>query len=136
MRTDLLLQALGVWVVLLVLMVMNGIIREATYGQSMGEGTAHVLSTVIAIVMLMIVIVSWMSLSSLERTTMDMLLVGILWLALTVVFEFSFGHYVAGHSWEHLINDYDLTKGRVWSLFLISIVLMPPLLEWLMSRRA
>jgi len=52
-------------------------------------------------------------------------LVGFAWLIFTVVFEFGFGHYVAGHPWERLMQDYNLVQGRVWSLFLSWLVLMP-----------
>jgi hypothetical protein len=44
---------------------------------------------------------------------------------MTVAFEFGFGHYVAGHSWSLLLADYNLLAGRVWSLFLIWITIVP-----------
>jgi hypothetical protein len=25
-----------------------------------------------------------------------------------------FGHYVAGHGWARLLDDYDVVAGRVW----------------------
>jgi len=37
---------------------------------------------------------------------------------MTVAFEFLFGHYVMGHSWHRLLQDYDLHQGRVWVLVL------------------
>jgi hypothetical protein len=49
--------------------------------------------------------------------------VGLIWLVMTVAFEFVFGHYVAGHSWERLLYDYDLPAGRLWSLVLAWIAL-------------
>ena len=47
------------------------------------------------------------------------------WLLFTVAFEFGFGHYVAGHSWQRLLGDYNIFDGRVWSLFLLWLLLMP-----------
>jgi len=38
------------------------------------------------------------------------------WLVLTLAFEFLFGHYVGGHSWRSLLDDYDLLSGRLWVL--------------------
>lgn len=42
-----------------------------------------------------------------------------MWMILTVVFEFSFGHYVVGGSWSKLLSDYNILDGRVWSLFIL-----------------
>ncbi|MDX1489006.1 MAG: hypothetical protein R3268_12435, partial [Acidiferrobacterales bacterium] len=47
------------------------------------------------------------------------------WLVLTVAFEFGFGHYIAGHSWERLFADYNIMQGRVWSLFLVWMLILP-----------
>jgi apolipoprotein N-acyltransferase len=51
--------------------------------------------------------------------------VGLAWLALTVAFEFGFGHYAAGHSWSELLADYDPTSGRVWILIPLWVALAP-----------
>jgi hypothetical protein len=51
--------------------------------------------------------------------------VGAAWLAMTVAFEFGFGHYVDSKSWAELVADYDLTQGRVWGLCLVAIAAAP-----------
>jgi len=51
--------------------------------------------------------------------------IGLLWLVMTVAFEFGFGHYVAGHSWNRLLADYNIFNGRVWSLFLVWVTILP-----------
>jgi len=63
---------------------------------------------------------------SLERPTLATLAgIGILWLALTVAFEFGFFHYVGGHSWESLLEQYDVTKGHLWPFVLAAAALAP-----------
>jgi hypothetical protein len=52
---------------------------------------------------------------------------------MTIAFEFGFGHYVAGHSWSRLLADYNLANGRVWSLFLAWIAVLP-YLTWRIGR--
>ncbi|MBT8298211.1 MAG: hypothetical protein KJO52_07740, partial [Maribacter sp.] len=54
--------------------------------------------------------------------------IGILWLLFTIVFEFLFGHYIAGHSWNKLFFDYNIVKGRVWILVLIWVTIAPYLI--------
>jgi len=46
---------------------------------------------------------------------MPTITIGLVWLAMTVAFEFLFGDYVAGHSWDRLLHDYNLFAGRLGS---------------------
>lgn len=40
-------------------------------------------------------------------------LVGGMWVAMTVLFEFSFGHYIVGNSWRVLLEAYNLLEGNL-----------------------
>jgi hypothetical protein len=53
------------------------------------------------------------------------MLIGAVWLALTLAFEFLAGHYLFGSSWERLLADYDLLRGRVWILVLLATLFAP-----------
>jgi hypothetical protein len=55
--------------------------------------------------------------------------VGLLWLFLTVAFEFGFGR-LSGASWQALLADYDIPRGRLWPLVLLTTFLAP----WLWGR--
>jgi hypothetical protein len=46
-------------------------------------------------------------------------------MAATVVFEFLFMHYAAGHPWDRLLAEYELWNGRLWTLVLASLVAWP-----------
>ncbi len=59
--------------------------------------------------------------------------IGLIWLLLTVGFEFLFGHFIAGHSWSRLGQDYNLLAGRVWILVLLVITFAPLLFYQLFS---
>lgn len=48
---------------------------------------------------------------------------------MTVVFEFGFGHYVMGHSWEMLLHDYNVLEGRLWVVVLAAVWAGPVLLQ-------
>ena len=113
-----------VWILLAVVAVSNGIVRQATYGKTLSDLTAHQVSTLTAIaasgITVWIVNRFWPIESSNQAWT-----IGICWLALTVAFEFGFGHFVAGHSWGRLLADFNLFKGRVWSLFLLWMLILP-----------
>ena len=58
--------------------------------------------------------------------------IGLLWMALTVAFEFLFFHYVGGHLWAALLANYNLAAGRLWVLVLLCLLLAPSLFRgWL-----
>jgi hypothetical protein len=59
--------------------------------------------------------------------------VGILWLSLTVAFEFLAGHYAFGHPWPSLLADYNALRGRVWLLVLVATFVAP---AWARRARA
>jgi hypothetical protein len=52
-------------------------------------------------------------------------LVGVLWVVLTVAFEFIAGHYLFGNPWPKLLADYDILHGRLWLLVLVTNLLAP-----------
>jgi len=112
------------WVGMVILAVVNGAIREKVYGQLMPELLAHQLSTFIALILLGAYI--W-CLTGVWRidSSKQALVIGCMWLITTIVFELVFGHYVMGHSWGKLFHDYNLLKGRVWSLVLIWTAVAP-----------
>lgn len=119
------------WLPMMLIGIANGVIREASYGKVLSELRAHQLSTLIGILLLSFYIgflLHRWPLESIEQA----ILVGLLWLGMTIAFEFGFGHYIAGHDWSKLLSDYNLLKGRVWLLVLIWIAVAPTLFyRWL-----
>ena len=60
---------------------------------------------------------------------------GTVWVAATIVFEFTFGHWVMGHSWSYLLADYNLFAGRLWTLVLASVAVAPLAVKRIATRR-
>ena len=98
--------------------------RQATYGVFVPELAAHQVSTLTGILatgaVVWIVHRYWAIQSASQAFG-----IGLCWLVMTVAFEFGFGHYVAGHSWDRLLADYNILDGRVWSLFLVWVAVAP-----------
>ncbi len=112
------------WLGMVLLAIVNGIIRGKSYGQSMSELSAHQLSTLIAIILFGIYIFTLTRVFQIQSTTQAFTIGGI-WLIMTVIFEFLFGHFVAGHSWSRLFMDYNILNGRVWVLVLLWVFIAP-----------
>lgn len=122
--TNMILRYTLAWLPMVIIGIVNGVIRAVGYAQYLGELRAHQVSTVTAIVLFGIYVWAlmrrWPLASSRQALT-----VGGIWLALTVVFEFVFGHYVMGHPWSTLLHDYNFLAGRLWALVLIWLALAP-----------
>jgi hypothetical protein len=89
-----------------------------------GDRTAHQLSTATMIALLAAYFVALDRCWPLQ-TRARALRVGSGWLALTAMFEFGFGRWVAKEEWSELLADYDLPHGRLWSLVLAWTALGP-----------
>ena len=117
-------KAILAWLVLLVAMFANGMVRVFVLEPRLGEHRARQVAVLIGLVVifgLALPFVRWLA----RPTSAELLRVGLLWLTLTVAFEFLFGHYVSGASWDALWADYDLLQGRLWPLVLLSTALAP-----------
>lgn len=121
------------WIPGIPIAIVNGLIRTSLYMRFLPELPAHQLSTASFIVLFGIYvwfILKWLKLSSAQEA----LRLGLIWLGLTVVFEFLFGHFVMGNPWASLVHDYNLLAGRVWVLVLIWIAAAPSLFYRLRRR--
>ena len=112
------------WIPMVFIGILNGIVREVTYGKYLSELRSHQVSTITGVLLFSLyiwILTGFWSFASAEQA----LTIGLIWLGLTVVFEFSFGHYVAGHTWSRLLSDYNILAGRVWIVVLIWIAIAP-----------
>ena len=108
--------------------ILNGIVREATYGKRLKSQTAHQLSTGTAIAAFAVYF------SLLEHRWPigdrgEALAIGGTWLGLTIAFEFGFGRAVAKQTWRELLVDYNLAAGRTWPLVLAWIAAGPAVVD-------
>ncbi len=124
-----LLLVLGMWFIFVIAAILNGTFRVAFITPRVGEYAGHVISTVIFMCVLLIGTYFFLGYLDADLARNDLLLIGAFWLVMTAGFEFVFGHYVIGHPWEKLLEDYNIFKGRVWVLVLLTTFLAPWLVQ-------
>jgi hypothetical protein len=120
------LKSVAIWFVLVVLAIANGATRNALITPRFGEQAGHVASTIILCALIFLVTLISIGWTGPENAR-SALLIGVLWVVLTVAFEFIAGHYVFGNPWEKLLADYNILRGRVWLLVLVATFLSPVL---------
>ncbi|HKK08018.1 MAG TPA: hypothetical protein VKA44_03970 [Gemmatimonadota bacterium] len=123
-------RALVVWLLLLVLAFAGAALREGLLAPRIGADAAHVVGTIVVVAAFLTAIALTLPWVVPTLAPGALLRLGLGWTALTMVFEFGFGHFVMGHSWGKLLHDYDIFAGRVWILVLLTTLLGP----WLLGR--
>jgi hypothetical protein len=121
------------WAGVVVLAFVNGVLHRS-YQETLGEHRAHQVSCVV----LLILLAPWVWRTERRHplpSTSAALRVGLAWAAAKVIFEFVFGRYVNQNSWAKLLNDYDLSEGRLWVLDVVGITAAPALARaWRLRR--
>jgi hypothetical protein len=119
-------RGLAVWLLLLGLAIANGAVREALLVPRIGAPAAHIVSTLS--LCLLILLATWLTAPWVRPPNpAGAWRLGLIWVGLTLSFEFLAGHYLFGASWTTLLTDYDLRRGRVWALVPITTLLAPVL---------
>lgn len=122
------LRALLIWFGILVIAILNGGFREAFLVPPLGRGLGQAVSTIM--LSLLILAVGWVTLPWIGPTTIqEAWTVGVLWVVLTLAFEFLGGHFIFGKPWPELLADYNLFAGRIWVMVLI-VTLMTPIIAF------
>lgn len=116
---------LGTWFLFIVLAIVNAGLRERVFTEFFDELRSHQLSTFTLMIFLFVVTYLVLRYSNIDLTDTQAFIMGTIWLIMAISFEFLAGHYVFGNSWELLIGDYNIFKGRIWILILITTFLAP-----------
>ena len=128
-RPRIFLRTLAVWLIIVVAEIVHGILRAIVLVPWVGEFRSNQIGVftgsaiILAIAYLSI---CWIGASC----RFELMLVGTIWLVLTVVFEVLFGRLVMDLSWERLLADYNMLAGGLMPLGLVVLLLSP----WMASK--
>lgn len=122
MATDVALRGLGLWLVILVLAVANGIVREAVLVPRLGSSPGLILSGIL--LSGFILLVAYVGLPWLHAQGMELILIGLGWLLATLIFEFSFG-LLRGKTLNEIMAAYTFKGGNIWPIVLLVVAVAP-----------
>ncbi len=111
------------WFPMLLIAIANGSARDLWYKQYLGELRAHQLSTVSFLIVLAIYI-AFIIKKFPPPSGLWAMGIGLFWVMLTLLFEFGFG-LLRGNSFNDLLGDYNIFKGRLWILIPAWLLLAP-----------
>ncbi|MDR1990880.1 MAG: hypothetical protein LBQ09_11710 [Acidobacteriaceae bacterium] len=116
------LRACGLWLVILVCAVANGVLREAVLIPTLGSAWGLILSGVL--LSALVLLVAYLGLPWLRARGSERIVIGVGWLVATLIFEFSFG-LLRGKPFEEILAAYTFKGGNIWPVVLLIVAVAP-----------
>ena len=128
-----LFRALLVWFVIIGVETVHGILRGLFLAPLIGDFPARRVSVFTGSVLIFLVtyvFIRWIA----ATTRIQLVSVGLMWVVLTILFEFGLGRFVLDLPWERLTEDYDVTRGGLLGFGLLFMAATPTLVTMLRSQ--
>lgn len=117
-------RALLTWLLMIGAEVVHGVLRTMFLVPAVGTHRAGQIGVFIGSVL--VLAIAWLTRRWRDGASSRVLLgTGVLWVALTVLFEFLFGYYVIGYSISYIAGDFNVLAGRLMLLGLLVMGLAP-----------
>ena len=119
-----LLRALVVWLVIIAVETVHGILRTLLLVPMMGDFPARQISVFTGSLLIFgvtLLFINWIA----ARTALQLLMVGTIWVLLTILFEITLGRLVLDLSWDRITEDYDITRGGFLGFGLLFMAVSP-----------
>jgi hypothetical protein len=106
-----------------VLAIINGAMREALLIPEFGQTSGLIISGLL--LSISILLVTYLTLPWIGKTrATNYILIGIGWLCITLLFEFSFGRF-QGKPWLQILEAYMFKDGNIWPVVLLVTAVAP-----------
>jgi hypothetical protein len=118
------LRGIVVWILIILVESVHGTLRQLFLAPAIGDFHARqvaVFSGIALIFLIAALTIRWVAV----RNFSESLLVGALWVALTVAFEVALGRVILGYDWSRILEDYDLSRGGLMGLGLLAMLFTP-----------
>lgn len=119
-----LFRALLVWLVIMFAESVHGTLRTLFLAPAVGDFRARQISFFTGMLLIFLItyfFIRWIS----AGTTKSLMIVGLMWMVLTVMFEFGLGLFILGYEWARMFEDYDITRGGLMAFGLLFMVVAP-----------
>jgi hypothetical protein len=121
-------KSILIWLSIIPLAILNGGFREVCLTPQIGESCARPISGII--LLLLIFFVSFIFIPRIGKgVSKTYWKIGVLWVALTVLFETILG-LATGTTFTEMLKAYDITTGNLWLL----VVLFTGIIPWLVAK--
>ena len=119
-----LFKATAIWLVIVAAAILNGVFREKVLVPAIGASMALPLSGVLLAVLVFLVTLLLVPFIA-SSESKAYILAGIFWVILTLFFEFLFGYFVAGKSWQEIMQVFNIKTGDLF-IFVLFVTAISP----------
>jgi hypothetical protein len=133
-RWRIVLRSLTIWLILICAEIMHGILRAIVLVPIVGEFRSNQIGVFTGSAIILVIAyltICWIG----AQRPKEALLVGLIWLVLTVAFEVLFGRFVLGLSWDELLAGYNIANGGLMPLGLLILLFSPMIASKLREKR-
>ena len=113
-----------IWAAILGCAMVNGFLREAILAPSVGTTPGYLVSGLILAACVVVVTIVSSEFLGLDDAATGFR-VGVMWLAMTIAFEFVFGLTLRGQTMKELLVPYTFEGGNLWPMVLATILVTP-----------
>jgi hypothetical protein len=118
-------RALATWLLIVIAESINGTVRQLFIAPTLGDLPARQVGLLIGsaiIFAISMACIRWIG----ARSFAEQFNVGLLWVVLIVIFEFSLGAAL-GNPWESMLSDYNIAEGGYMPFGLLFLLFAPAL---------
>lgn len=118
------LRAVGLWLMLMAAETLHGLWRVKVLAIWLGDEFARDVAVFTGSLIILLITFACIGLIP-ARDVRTLLLVGASWVALTIGYEVALGRFAFDRSWSDIATDFDFSRGRLFPLGLLLLLLSP-----------
>ncbi|HSK70654.1 MAG TPA: hypothetical protein VK892_03080 [Pyrinomonadaceae bacterium] len=119
-----LLRGFLVWLVIVFAESVHGTLRQMFLAPIVGDFTARRIAFFVGMLLIFLIaclFIRWIR----AENAKQLLVIGLMWAILTLLFEFGLGIFVLNYSRERMLEDYDVSRGGLMGFGLLFMVFAP-----------
>lgn len=123
------LRGIAVWFLIIIVESVHGTIREVLITPRLGDAAARRLGMVTGMALIFAIAyftVRWIG----TEVPGELIAIGVIWSALTILFEAILGLYVFGFSAERVVAEYDVRQGGMMGFGILFMTFAPVIAAW------
>ena len=124
--TSVIVKTTGIWFLIVFAAILNGMFREKVLTTLVGDNIALPISGLSLAVLVFVISLLFIPLVG-KKDPKVFIFIGIYWVVLTLIFEFGFGYFVVGKSWQDILQVFNITKGDFF-VFVLGVTAISPYL--------
>ena len=117
-------RGFAVWLVIVFVESVHGTLRQMFLEPAVGDFTARRIAFFTGMLLIFLIaylMARWIA----APTTGTLFAVGVMWVGLTLAFEFGIGYFVLGYTSKRLLEDYDITRGGLMAFGIVFMAFVP-----------